>query len=137
RPTRRRPTTNHSVYVPVTHPGAPSRAHHADRPRGDVAFDVTNTGDRAGAEVAQVYVGPGPNVSGVQQAVRSLQGFSRTELAAGQTKRITVHLPERAFQYWDETSQSWKTNWGQRTLWVGDADAPDNLPLSGQLLGVA
>jgi len=80
-------------------------AHEAD-----VTFDVTNTGARAGAEVAQVYLGPGPDVAGAQQAVRSLQGFNRVALAAGETRRVTVHLPERAFQYWDEFSQSWKTN---------------------------
>jgi beta-glucosidase len=39
-----------------------------------VSFEVTNTGSRTGAEVPQVYVGPGPAVPGVQQAVRALAG---------------------------------------------------------------
>ena len=49
----------------------------------DVAFDVTNTGSRAGDEVAQVYVGPGPAIPGVEQAVRSLRGFQRVSLDPG------------------------------------------------------
>ena len=51
----------------------------------DVDFDVKNTGSVAGAEVAQVYVGPGPEVPGIQQAVRSLRGFDRASLQPGQT----------------------------------------------------
>ena len=101
--------------------------------RGDVAFNVSNTGWRDGAEVAQVYVGAGPQIPFVQQAVRSLRGFQRVELAAGQTRHVTIHLDERSFQYWDEVSQSWKLNPGTRTIWVGDADALDSLPLSGRI----
>jgi beta-glucosidase len=99
----------------------------------DVSFDVTNTGSVAGADVAQVYLGAGPDVAGVQQAVRSLRGFDRVELAPGQTEHVTIHLDKRSFQYWDEKTQSWVTNWGSRQLWVGDADAPANLPLSANV----
>ena len=52
----------------------------------DVSFDVSNTGSVAGADVAQAYVGAGPNVPGIQQAVRSLRGFERVELDPGQLK---------------------------------------------------
>jgi beta-glucosidase len=97
----------------------------------DVNFDVTNTGARAGDEVAQVYVGPGPDHPGIQQAVRSLRGFDRVSLAAGQTRHETITLDRRSFQYWDETTQQWLSNYGARTISVGDADATANLPLSG------
>jgi beta-glucosidase-like glycosyl hydrolase len=97
----------------------------------DVDFDVKNTGSVAGDEVPQVYVGAGPDVSGIQQAVRSLNGFDRVTLAAGETKHETIKLNKRAFQYWDTVSQNWVTNYGPRTIWVGDADAIANLPLSG------
>lgn len=99
----------------------------------DVSFDVTNTGAVAGADVAQVYLGAGPDVAGVQQAVRSLRGFQRVELAPGQTEHVTIHLDKRSFEYWNEKTQSWVTNWGSRQLWVGDADAPANLPLSANV----
>ncbi len=96
----------------------------------DVSYDVTNSGSRAGDEVAQVYVGPGPDIPGVQQAVRSLSGFDRLSLDPGQTKRVTTTLAARAFQYWDTNTQRWVTDYGSRRIWVGDADANANLPLS-------
>jgi hypothetical protein len=97
----------------------------------DVGFDVTNTGARAGDEVAQVYVGPGPDRPGIQQAVRALRGFDRVSLDAGQTKHETINLDRRSFQYWDETTQQWLTDYGPRTISVGDADALTSLPLTG------
>jgi hypothetical protein len=79
--------------------------------------------------VAQVYVGSGPTLRGVQQAVRALRGFVRVPLAPGQTSRETVHLDARSFQYWNEVTQSWTTAHGMREIWIGDADAPGSLPL--------
>ncbi len=96
----------------------------------DVSFDVTNTGPVAGSEAAQVYVGAGPDVPGVQQAVRSLRGFDRVTLQPGQTRHETIHLDQRSFQYWSDANQQWVTNYGSRTIWVGDADSIANLPLS-------
>jgi beta-glucosidase len=102
-------------------------------PRGDgsvdVAFDVTNTGSRAGSDVAQVYVGPGPAVAGVQQAVRSLRGFDRVQLAPGATKHEVINLAPRSFQYWSAAQNQWVTNAGTRTIYVGDGDASSALQL--------
>jgi beta-glucosidase len=95
-----------------------------------VTFNVTNSGRVAGAAVAQVYVGPGPAVQGVQQAVRSLRGFDRVTLEPGETRKMTIDLDERSFQYWSEAAQQWVTNFGSRTIFVGDADEPSSLPLS-------
>jgi beta-glucosidase len=98
-----------------------------------VTFTVTNTGRMAGAAVPQVYVGPGPAVDGVQQAVRSLRGFDRVYLEPGQAKALTISLDQRSFQYWGEPRQQWVTNFGSRTIFVGEADAPAFLPLSATL----
>src|SRR3954447_20987 len=103
----------------------------ARRGRGlDVAFTVRNTGTRAGDEVAQVYLGPGPEAGGAQQAPRALGGFRRVTLAPGQSQRVTVHVAERALQYWDEAGQRWQTNGGPRRIWVGDADSAARLRLT-------
>ncbi len=95
-----------------------------------VTFAVTNTGHTAGAVVPQVYVGPGPAVANVQQAVRSLRGFDRIELEPRQSKQVAITLDQRSFQYWNEPEQRWTTNFGDRTIFVGEADAPESLPLS-------
>ncbi len=98
-----------------------------------VSFDLSNTGSLAGAAVPQVYVGPGRDVPGVQQAVRSLRGFDRVYLLPGRTKRWTIKLDKRSFQYWSEPGQRWLTNYGNRTIFVGDADSTAHLPLSGSV----
>jgi beta-glucosidase len=95
-----------------------------------VTFGVRNSGRAAGAVVPQVYVGPGPVIDGVQQAVRSLRGFDRVYLEPGQIKQVTITLDQRSFQYWSESGQRWVTNYGNRTIFVGDADALESLPLS-------
>jgi beta-glucosidase len=95
----------------------------------NVAFDVENTGDVAGDEVAQIYVGPGPELAGVQQAQRSLRGFARVALSPRQIKHVSIRLDARAFQYWSEKNQKWITN-SPRTIFVGDADDAAQLPLT-------
>jgi beta-glucosidase len=98
-----------------------------------VNFDLTNTGQVAGADIPQIYVGPGPEISGVQQAVRSLRGFDRIYLEPGETKHVTLDLDQRSFQYWSERGQLWITNYGSRTIFVGDADQLSSLPLSASI----
>ena len=95
-----------------------------------VGFDVKNTGTRAGDESAQVYIGPGPDHPGIQQATKALRGFERVSLDPGQTKHVTITLDQRSFQYWDENTQQWLDNYGSRRLWVGNSSASANLPLT-------
>lgn len=95
-----------------------------------VKLHVRNTGKRAGAVVPQVYVGSGPAVDGAQQAVRSLRGFDRVYLEPGQAKEVDIRLDERSFQHWSESGQRWVTDYGDRTIFAGEADAPAYLPLS-------
>ena len=99
-----------------------------------VTFNVKNVGRLAGAAVPQVYVGPGPAIEGVQQAVRSLRGFDRVYLEPGQSKQIMITLDERSFQYWNESRQQWVTDNGNRNIYVGDADAAKSLPLSASIM---
>ena len=78
-----------------------------------VSFDVTNTGTRAGAEVAQVYVGQ-PATTG--EPPKSLRGFSKVSLNPGQTQRVTVTLDQRSFQYWNG---AWTNATGSNQILVG------------------
>ena len=99
----------------------------------EVTFSVTNTGRVAGAVVPQIYVGPGPAVEHVQQAVRSLRGFERVYLDPAHKQQVVIKLDRRSFQYWSEPQQTWVTNYGPRTIFVGDADSPEALPLSATI----
>jgi len=92
-----------------------------------VSFDVVNTGTRAGAEVAQVYVGE--PAAGVRRPVKELKGFSRVMLAPGQSRRVTVMLDRRAMAYWDTGTHGWKVDAGKFVVYVGDSS--QHLPLQG------
>ena len=95
-------------------------------PHVTVTFDVQNTGSRAGAEVAQVYVGE--DHASVDRPARELKGFERVQLAAGETKHVSVTLDPRAFSFYDVASKSWKIDPGAFTISVGDN--VEHLPLS-------
>ena len=90
-----------------------------------VGFDVKNTGARAGAEVAEVYVGD-PSAA-VPRPVKELKGFSRVMLAPGESRHVTVTLDRRSMAYWDTNIHNWKVDPGKFTVFVGDSSA--NVPL--------
>jgi beta-glucosidase len=91
-----------------------------------VKVTVTNTGRRTGAEVAQAYVGPSPDLA-MPQAVRSLAGYDKVTLAPGESRRLTINVPAKQLRSWNATTQSWELGTGMRTVWVGSSSA--DLPL--------
>jgi beta-glucosidase len=91
-----------------------------------VSFTLTNTGSRVGQEVAQVYVGPSPNVA-AQQSPRSLAGYRKVFLRPGESRRVTVFVDKRQLSYWDSTLHNWRLGTGQRDVWIGGSSA--DLPL--------
>lgn len=107
-----------------------------------VRFTVTNTGSVAGTEIAQVYLGAAEVPDGIQMAEKALCGFSRIEnLQPGESRTVTVHIPERSFCYWntaqeavlrpDQTRDKWVRTSGNRSIWVGPAS--DQLLLQGTI----
>lgn len=90
-------------------------------PRWEVAFDVTNTGTRAGASVGQVYVGQ--RGAPVPRPVRELKGFAKPMLQPGQTTRVTVPLDVRSFAYYDVAARQWRADAGTYDVLVGPSSA--------------
>ncbi|MFJ3905608.1 beta-glucosidase [Streptomyces sp. NPDC090025] len=86
-----------------------------------VTFTVVNTGPRTGIEVAQVYVGPSPDLTalGVDQPVRALAGYRRLELAPGERRRVTVPVAARTLSSWDPARHTWVLGTGPREVRVG------------------
>lgn len=84
----------------------------------DVSFTVRNTGRRDGIDVAQVYVGPSPDLR-LDQAVRVLGGYQRLFLRAGERRRITVRVENSTLSSWDVKRHGWVLGTGRRTVWVG------------------
>ena len=90
-----------------------------------MSVDVTNTGARTGSEVVQVYVSA-PASAG--EPPEQLKGFAKVSLSAGQTKRVTVTLQDRAFSVWSTSAGAWTQVSGVHTISVGDSSR--NLPLT-------
>ncbi|HLJ87076.1 MAG TPA: glycoside hydrolase family 3 C-terminal domain-containing protein [Candidatus Angelobacter sp.] len=82
-----------------------------------VSFDVTNTGTRDGAEIAQVYVADKSH--GSASPAKELKGFARVTLKPGEKQRVTVTLDERALSHYDVTSKQWKAEQGRFDVLVG------------------
>ena len=92
-------------------------------------FDVTNTGSRKGADVAQLYVGE--DQPKVARPMHELKGFERVELGPGETKHVSIPLDARSFSYWDDGAKKWAIGSNRFTVWVGDSVA--SLPLKAEL----
>jgi beta-glucosidase len=90
-----------------------------------VSFDVTNTGQREGAEVAQLYVGD-PSAK-IERPARELKGYEKVRLEPGKTAHLTLALHHRSLAYWDVTTNHWQVDPGKFVVYVGDSS--ENTPL--------
>jgi beta-glucosidase len=90
-------------------------------PRYEISFDVQNTGKRAGAEVAQIYVHS--KQAGTPRPEKELKGFARVNLEPGKMRRVKVTLDERAFAYYDVNTKQWRADPGQYEILVGHSSA--------------
>jgi beta-glucosidase len=100
--------------------------HESADGRVSVHVDVTNTGQRAGTEVVQLYLG---DPAGTGEPQRQLAGFQKVPLAPGQTQRVTLQLDPRSLSTWDPALQRWKATAGRYRVEVGDSSS--HLPVSG------
>jgi beta-glucosidase len=78
---------------------------------------VKNTGTRAGAEVAQLYIHDGH--SKIDRPVHELKGFQRVELKPGETKTIQFTLDRAAFSDWSPEQKDWVPEPGTFEVQVG------------------
>ena len=84
-----------------------------------ISADVTNTGDRAGAEVVQLYIGD--EQSSLPRPVKELKGFQKVSLNPGQTRTVTFEITPGMLQYYDDAKGAWVAEPGAFTAYVGAA----------------
>ena len=84
-----------------------------------ISADVTNTGDRAGAEVVQLYIGD--EQSSLPRPVKELKGFQKVSLNPGQTRTVTFEITSGMLQYYDDAKGAWVAEPGAFTAYVGAA----------------
>ncbi len=85
-----------------------------------VVVPVTNTGDRDGAEVVQLYVRKPDDTAG---PIKTLRGFKRVNVPAGKTVEVTIPLDKETFLWWDEKAQDMVPVRGNYELLVGGCSA--------------
>lgn len=85
-------------------------------------FTLTNTGDREGAEVAQLYVSD--PVCSVMRPVKELKGFKKVFLKPGESRRITLDIPVSSLAFYNEAQSQFVVEPGEFILQLG-ASASD------------
>src|SRR5260370_29571878 len=71
----------------------------------EVSFQVENTGDREGAEIAEIYIGDPQD--GPPRPLMDLQGFAKISLKPGEKQQVSVQLDRRAFSYYNTNKHAW------------------------------
>ena len=94
-----------------------------------VNFDLTNTGNLKGKEVAQLYIGLVE--SEVVRPLKELKGFAKVELEPGETKRVHIDFDDKSFRYFNTKTNKWEIEGGVYDIYVGSSSA--DICLTGTL----
>jgi beta-glucosidase len=80
-------------------------------------FEITNTGARTGAEVAELYIHQ--DHSSLPRPLKELKGFKKISLKPGEKKTVSIPLDQRAFAFYDPAKAGWVSEAGDFKLLVG------------------
>ena len=87
---------------------------------------VTNTGKREGTETVQVYV---KALDYPDAPIKSLKGFQKLSLKAGETATATITLDGEAFEYYDESIDELSTRPGRYQILYGNSSQEKDLKM--------
>ena len=96
-----------------------------------VTVEVSNTGKRAGEEVAQLYLSARSLKPALDMPVKQLRGFQKVALQPGQTQKVTFTLGPDELYVFDATRGRYRVPTGSYTVQVGGSS--DRLPLSAPI----
>jgi len=86
-----------------------------------VMVDITNTGERCGKEIVQLYVSD--NESEVSKPIKELKGFKKVSCLPGETKTVTFKLNKRSFAYYNTKINDWYVEDGIYEILIGASSA--------------
>ena len=91
---------------------------------GKLTVDVTNTGKRDGDEIVQLYI---RDLQDAEGPLKTLRGFERINVKAGQTATATIQLNRQSFEFWDAASNTMRVKPGQYEILVGTSSNDSNM----------
>ncbi len=98
----------------------------------EATVTVSNTGQRAGSEVVQIYVGPDENGQLIDRPAKELRGFAKVALQPGESKTVTIPLDDHAYSFFDVDIHAFRQLPGTYNIFAGTSSA--DLPLSTQIV---
>ncbi|MGA8090083.1 MAG: glycoside hydrolase family 3 C-terminal domain-containing protein [Terracidiphilus sp.] len=118
----------------ITNPAVVNNLSSTSKPNFQVTFNLANTGNVAGAEVAQVYLGMPADLN---EPPKRLVGWQKVKLDPGASQTVTIEVDENdsshPMSYWDTTSNSWKVAPGTYTVLLGNSSAASSLATAGTI----
>lgn len=93
-----------------------------------VSFTLANTGNRAGAEIAEVYAAL---PASAQEPPKRLVGFAKVKLDPKAKQTVSVDIDRKYLSIWDEEKNDWTLVPGEYTILVGGSS--DKLPLKASV----
>ncbi len=82
-----------------------------------VKFSIKNTGNRDGAEIAQMYIGK--SESGLIRPKKELKGFKKVWIKAGETVDVEIPFDDKSFRYFSTVSNKWEIEDGEYQIYIG------------------
>lgn len=95
-----------------------------DAASGKITVKVCNTGKRDGVEIVQAYM---RNTADTAGPLKSLRGFARVSLNAGETKTVEIDFPRKSFEGWDVETNTMRVVPGKYDIMVGTSSADQDL----------
>jgi beta-glucosidase len=89
-----------------------------------VTIPVTNTGKCNGTEIVQLYI---RDLSDKEGPLKSLRGFQRIDVKAGQSATATITLDAKSFEFWDNATNTMRTKSGQYEILYGNSSRDNDL----------
>lgn len=89
-----------------------------------LGIPVTNTGEKDGTEIVQLYI---RNIADKEGPLKSLRGFQRIEVKAGQTATATIALNQKSFEFWDAETNTMRTKPGKYEILFGNSSLDKDL----------